>query len=150
MPLSLSWLLEMCHNRFPCFVSYPVIIYAYLHVCIYIYYKNNFSICVYIYKVSEVAQSCPTLCNPMDCSLPGFSVHGIFQARVLEWVAISFSRRSSLPRDWTWISCIVARPFTISTTREVLCISMYMFMYVCVCLCIYTQKHLMNADVSCK
>ena len=43
-------------------------------------------------KESEVAQSCPTLCNPMDCSLQGFSIHGIFQARVLEWVAISFSR----------------------------------------------------------
>ena len=42
--------------------------------------------------VSEVAQLCPTLCNPIDCSLPGSSVHGIFQARVLEWVAISFSR----------------------------------------------------------
>ena len=41
---------------------------------------------------SEVAQSCPTLCDPMDCSLPGFSVHGIFQARVLEWVAIAFSQ----------------------------------------------------------
>ena len=41
---------------------------------------------------SEVSQSCPTLCNPMDCSLPGFSVRGIFQARILEWVAISFSR----------------------------------------------------------
>ena len=41
---------------------------------------------------SEVTQSCPTLCDPTDCSLPGFSVHGIFQARVLEWVAISFSR----------------------------------------------------------
>ena len=39
---------------------------------------------------SEVAQSCLTLCNPMDCSLPGFSIHGIFQARVLEWVAIFF------------------------------------------------------------
>ena len=48
---------------------------------------------------SEVAQSCPTLCDPMDCSLPGSSVHGIFQARILEWVAISFSRRSSRPRD---------------------------------------------------
>ena len=44
---------------------------------------------------SEVAQLCPTLCDPMDCSLPGSSVHGIFQARVLEWGAISFSRRSS-------------------------------------------------------
>ena len=52
--------------------------------------------------VSEFAQSSPTLCDPMDCSsLPGSSIHGIFQARILEWVAISFSRRSSRPRDWT-------------------------------------------------
>ena len=43
----------------------------------------------------EVTQSCPALCHPMDCSLSGFFVHGIFQARILEWVAISFSRRSS-------------------------------------------------------
>ena len=50
-------------------------------------------------KESEVVQSCPTLCNPMDCSLPGSSVHGIFQARILEWVDISFSRASSPPRD---------------------------------------------------
>ena len=42
-------------------------------------------------------QSCPTLCDPVDCSLPGFSVHGIFQAKILEWVAISFSRGSSQP-----------------------------------------------------
>ena len=48
---------------------------------------------------SEVAQLCPTLCGPMDCSLPGSSIHGIFQARVLEWVAISFSGGSSQPRD---------------------------------------------------
>ena len=48
---------------------------------------------------SEVAQSCPTLCDPMDCSPPGFSVHGIFQAWILEWVAISFSRGSSQPRE---------------------------------------------------
>ena len=46
-----------------------------------------------------VAQSCPTLCDPMDCSPPGFSVYGISQARILEWVAISFSRGSSQPRD---------------------------------------------------
>ena len=50
-------------------------------------------------EVSEVAQSCLTLCDPMDCSPPGFSVHGILQARILEWVAISFSRGSSRPRD---------------------------------------------------
>ena len=48
---------------------------------------------------SEVAQSCPTLCNPVDCSLPGSSVHGFLQARILEWIAISFSRGSSQPRD---------------------------------------------------
>ena len=42
-------------------------------------------------SASEIAQSCPTLCSPMDCSLPGSSIHGIFQARLLEWVAISFS-----------------------------------------------------------
>ena len=50
----------------------------------------------------EVTQSCPTLCNPMDCNLPGSSVHGIFQARILEWVVISFSKESSQPRDYTW------------------------------------------------
>ena len=49
-----------------------------------------------------VNQSCPTLCDPMDCSPPGSSVHEIFQARILEWVDISFSRRSSQPRDRTW------------------------------------------------
>ena len=48
---------------------------------------------------SEVTQLCQTLCDPMDCSLPGSSIQGILQARILEWVAISFSRRSSRPRD---------------------------------------------------
>ena len=67
---------------------------------------------------SEVAQSCPTLCDPMDCRLPGFYVHGIFQARILEWVAVSFSRRSSRPRDWTQVSRIVGRRFTVWSTRE--------------------------------
>ena len=67
---------------------------------------------------SEVAQLCPTLCDPMDCSPPGFSVHGIFQARVLKWVTISFSKGSSQPRDWTWVSCIADRCFTVWATRE--------------------------------
>ena len=65
-----------------------------------------------------VAQSCLTLCNPMDCSLPGSSIHGIFQARILEWVTIPFSRGTSQPRDWTQISCIVGRFFTVWATRE--------------------------------
>ena len=52
----------------------------------------------------EVTQSCPTLCDPMDCNLLGFSVHGILQARILEWIAISFSKESSRPRDRTRVS----------------------------------------------
>ena len=70
-------------------------------------------------KWSEVAQSCPTLCDPMDCSLPGSSVHGIFQARVLEWIAFSFSSRSSRPRDGTQVSRVVDSRFTVWATREV-------------------------------
>ena len=58
-------------------------------------------------------KSCPTLCDPMDCSLPDFSVHGIFQTRVLEWVVISFSRGYSRPRDRTQVSRIVGRHFTL-------------------------------------
>ena len=67
---------------------------------------------------SEVAQSCPTLCDSMDCSLPGSPVHGIFQARTLKWVAISFSRRSSQPRDQTQVSLTAGRVFTIWVIRE--------------------------------
>ena len=70
------------------------------------------------HRVSEVTQSCPTLCDPMDYSLPGSSVHGIFQARVLERVAISFSRGSSRSRDWTRVSRIAGRRFTVWATRE--------------------------------
>ena len=65
-----------------------------------------------------VAQSCWTLCDPMDNSLPGSSVHGILQARILEWVAISSSRGSSWPRHRTWVSCIAGRFFTVWATRE--------------------------------
>ena len=68
-------------------------------------------------KESEVTQSCPTLCDPMDCSLPHSYVYGIFRARVLEWVAISFSTGSSRPRDWTQVSCVVGRRFTVWATR---------------------------------
>ena len=69
-------------------------------------------------KWSEVAQSCPTLCDPMDCSLSGSSVHGIFQARVLEWIAVSFSRGSSQPRNRSRVSHIAGRYFTIWANRE--------------------------------
>ena len=65
-----------------------------------------------------VAQSCPTLCDSMDCSSSGSSIHGILQARILQWVAMSFSRGSSWPGDWTWVSHIAGRFFTIWAIRE--------------------------------
>ena len=61
---------------------------------------------------AKLFQSCLTLCDAMDCSLPGSCVHGISQARILEWVAISFSKRSFRPRDGTCISCIAGGFFT--------------------------------------
>ena len=69
---------------------------------------------------SEVVQWCPTLWDPMDCSLPGSSIHGISQERILEWVAISFSRGSSPPRDQTGVSHITGRRFTVWATRGAL------------------------------
>ena len=68
---------------------------------------------IYIYIYMKVTQSCPTLCDPMDCR-----VHGILQARILEWVAFPFSRGSSQPRDGTQLSPIAGRFFTSWATRE--------------------------------
>ena len=62
-------------------------------------------------------QLCPTLCDPTDCSPPGSSVHGILQARILEWVAMPFSRGSSQLRDWTWIFCIAGGFVAVLATR---------------------------------
>ena len=102
---------------------------------------------------SEVAQSCPTLCDPMDCSLSGSSIHGIFQARVLEWIAISFSRgSSSQPRNQRWVSGIAGRRFTVWATRE----AMYNLIIYNVCviqlnskLLLLTQYiHCVNVSVS--
>ena len=85
-------------------------------------------------KWNEVVQSCLTLCNPMDCSLPGSSLHGILQARVLEWVTSSFSRGSSWPRDRTWVSPIPGRHFNLWVTREawsLLVTYLYRLLYMC-------------------
>ena len=62
--------------------------------------------------------SCVRLCDPMDCSLPGSSVHGILQARILEWVAFPFSRGPSPPRDQIQVSCIAGRFFTVRAKRR--------------------------------
>ena len=68
---------------------------------------------------AKLFQFCLTLCNPMDCSPPGSSVHGILQARTLEWVAMPFSRGSSPPRSQTHVSWLAGRSFTATATWEV-------------------------------
>ena len=99
-----------------------------------------------------VAQLCLTLCNPMDSSPSGSSVHGIFQARILHWVVIPFSTGSSQPTVWTQVSWIAGRLFTVWATRKALYMCVYIYththMYthihihicislcVCVCVCV--------------
>ena len=70
--------------------------------------KVLFEICL----CAKSLQSCLTLCDPMDCSPPGSSVHGVLQARILEWVSMPYSRGPSRLRDQTWVSCIAGRFFT--------------------------------------
>ena len=101
-------------------------------------FTRDICVCVCIYRHTHVyekkvlaAQSCLTLCDPRDCSLPDSSVHGILQARILEWVAILFSRGSSQPRDQSQVSYIADRLFTNWTIREV------PYMYVCTCIYTY-------------
>ena len=79
---------------------------------------KSWCVCVCVCVCVLVAQSCPTLWDPMDYSLPGSPVHGILQARILEWVAIPFSRGSSWPRDQTWVSWTTGRFFTVWATRK--------------------------------
>ena len=83
-------------------------------------FKNFFLFLAIFRKVKMlVTQSCPTLCDTMDCNSPGSSVHGILQARILEWVAVAFPSESSWLRGWILVSCIAGGFFTIWATREV-------------------------------
>ena len=86
------------------------------------------------------AQSCPTICDPMNCGPPGSSLHGISQARILEWVTLPFSRGLLQPRDWTsvsWVSCngrqILYHWTTVSGLGKNIC----NYIYICVCVCVY-------------
>ena len=87
----------------------------------YLNYYLKIPIIVLVMCVCVCAQSCLPLCDPMDYSPPGSSVHGIFQARILEWVAISYSRGSSRPRDQT---CVLASQF-FTTALIILCCNFY-------------------------
>ena len=96
---------SLCYRVGPCWLSIlnvtvqtPFLIHRFLSQSLFPYYICH-SFFIEKVKESEVAQSCLTLCDPMACILPGSSIHGIFQARILEWVTISISRRSSQPRD---------------------------------------------------
>ena len=80
--------------------------YTNIHLQIHFYIIYACILFIYIYTYVLVDQSCPSLHDPMDCSLPGSSVHGIFQERTLEWVANVYFRRSSRPRDGTHGSCL--------------------------------------------
>ena len=84
-----------------------------------------------------VAQLCPSLCGPMNYSPLGSSIHGILQARRLEWVAIPFSRRSSRPRCQTWVSCLADRCFAIWATRELMT---YYLLFIIFILTVYRNK----------
>ena len=115
------WVIEDSRRRFIlvnlrgptnciCNISIDLHLYSYdfkiIKILIFIIIKNKtlrlllFVLCVY----AKLLQLCSTLCDPMNCSLPGSSVHGILQARVLEWVAISSFRGSSGSRDRTWVT----------------------------------------------
>ena len=76
--------------------------------------RSRVCVCVCVCVCVLVTQSCPTLCNPMDCSWPGSSVHGILQARIVEWVAMPSSRGSSQPGDRTQVSCTAGRLYHLS------------------------------------
>ena len=80
--------------------------------------SKDYCVFPFICVCVKVTQSCPTLYNPVGCNLPGFSVHGILQARILEWVAIPFSRGFSQFRDWTQVSHIAGGFFTSWDTSE--------------------------------
>ena len=73
---------------------------------------------IYYEQILLIAQLCPILCDPMHCSSPGYSVPGILQARILQWVAVPFPRGSSRPRDQMRVSCTAGRFFTTWATRE--------------------------------
>ena len=86
--------------------------------------------------------SCLTLCDPMDCSLPGSSVQGIFQARTTEWVAISFSRGSSWPRDWTSLPSLLHWQDDSLTMHSLGSYKKCVYQCECECVCVYSYTGL--------
>ena len=86
--------------------AYPLITHSFIH-------SKSLSLSGLSHSIVLVIQRCLILCDPTNCSPPGFSFHGILQARILEWIAVPFSRGSSWPRNRTLASCIAGRFFTV-------------------------------------
>lgn len=112
-------------------------VYTHTRACVHTQTHTQ-SIQLHSERESASRLSCLSLCNLMDCSPPGSPVHGILQARILEWITIPFSRVSSWPRNWTQVSCITGRFFTVWATKEAL----HVCVCVCVCLCVCRTKSL--------
>ena len=120
---SLSWRIWKVFNYLTSMFTFPVCFQpfkspAFFFLDFFLLCRSDSTLTPGPLEIILCSQSCPTLCDPMGCSLPGSSVHGILQARILEWVAIPFSRASSQPGDQTWVSHIAGRFFTVWTTRE--------------------------------
>ena len=92
---------------------------------------------VWLISLCLVAQTCPTLCDPMDCSPPGSSVHGILQARILKWVSMPSSRGSSQSRDQTQVSRIAGGFFTVRATRKAYLFSLLFFFFLSLVISIF-------------
>ena len=112
--VELKWVTYCCTAKWLSYTYKRTHTYTYIYTICHILFHFGLSQDVEYNSLchTSVAQSCPTFCDLMDCSPPGSSVHGILQAKILEWVAISFSRGPSQPRNWTCISCIASESFT--------------------------------------
>ena len=111
-------------------------------------YDKFLLICLYLYTrmLAQLLHLCPTLCDPMDCSPQGSSVHGILEARILEWVPMPSSRRFLQPRDWTdvsCISCIADEVFTAATLGKPP-ISIYLCLYLYLLLVLFLWRTMSN------
>ena len=115
-------------SHFPCYSEWKTLCFLWAHKLLWpapmTMLTLSFSVpavctlCLALYVHTELLQSCPTLCDPMDYSPQGSSVHGILQTRILEWFAMPLSRGSSWPRDWTHVSCIADWLFALWATKH--------------------------------
>ena len=112
------WLNNFSYVYWPCeyhLFKFPHL-YLFLLLVVFFWGGGGKILCVCVCVLDS--QLCPTLCDPIDWSLPGSSVHGIAWARIPEWVASPFSREYSQPKNQTWDSCITGGFFTVWVTRE--------------------------------